>query len=367
MLDPLLPHAHHRGRNRETVDGPGARRRRGRASALATAKRLGARTTGFDVRPEVAEQVRSLGAEWLELGVEAAGDGGYVVGGASVVDGGAAAALEGTNVPAIQVAVDDAALASPNIFSPSPIEPTGTTLGSEPMWRYFNRSMGLQRVSIVVLSIASARARANTYVDDITRAGLEVAGFHEVGLTETNFVSLAQQLESEGAQGFIGLLDPVASARLARAIHQIGWEPLVAHYGAQNYGRPFVELAGEAAEGTLMPLAFAIFEDAPTNPTVARFVEWFERTAPGRAPDFYAAMGWASADMMVQALEAAGPAPTRDAVMAWLRTLTNFDAHGLLAPCNPAGKVTSPLFMVATVEGGQWRRVYPATGFADGS
>lgn len=45
--------------------------------ALATAKRLGARTTGFDVRPEVAEQVRSLGAQWLALGVEASGDGGY--------------------------------------------------------------------------------------------------------------------------------------------------------------------------------------------------------------------------------------------------------------------------------------------------
>ena len=45
--------------------------------ALATAKRLGARTTGFDVRPEVAEQVRSLGAQWLGLGVEASGDGGY--------------------------------------------------------------------------------------------------------------------------------------------------------------------------------------------------------------------------------------------------------------------------------------------------
>jgi NAD(P) transhydrogenase subunit alpha len=45
--------------------------------ALATARRLGARTTGFDVRPEVAEQVRSLGAQWLELGVQASGEGGY--------------------------------------------------------------------------------------------------------------------------------------------------------------------------------------------------------------------------------------------------------------------------------------------------
>ena len=45
--------------------------------ALATARRLGARTTGYDVRPEVAEQVQSLGAQWLDLGLEAAGEGGY--------------------------------------------------------------------------------------------------------------------------------------------------------------------------------------------------------------------------------------------------------------------------------------------------
>jgi NAD(P) transhydrogenase subunit alpha len=45
--------------------------------AIATAKRLGARTTGYDVRPEVAEQVQSLGAQWLDLGLEASGEGGY--------------------------------------------------------------------------------------------------------------------------------------------------------------------------------------------------------------------------------------------------------------------------------------------------
>jgi NAD(P) transhydrogenase subunit alpha len=45
--------------------------------ALATARRLGAQTTGYDVRAEVAEQVRSLGAKWLEVGIEAAGEGGY--------------------------------------------------------------------------------------------------------------------------------------------------------------------------------------------------------------------------------------------------------------------------------------------------
>ncbi len=45
--------------------------------ALATARRLGAATTGYDVRPETAEQVESLGAKWLDLGIDAAGEGGY--------------------------------------------------------------------------------------------------------------------------------------------------------------------------------------------------------------------------------------------------------------------------------------------------
>lgn len=45
--------------------------------AIATARRLGAQVEGFDVRPEVREQIESLGAKFLDLGVSAAGTGGY--------------------------------------------------------------------------------------------------------------------------------------------------------------------------------------------------------------------------------------------------------------------------------------------------
>ena len=37
--------------------------------AIATARRLGAVVSGFDVRPAVREQVQSLGATFLELGI----------------------------------------------------------------------------------------------------------------------------------------------------------------------------------------------------------------------------------------------------------------------------------------------------------
>ena len=48
--------------------------------AIATARRLGALVSGFDVRPVVKEQVESLGARFLELDVAGAeGQGGYAV------------------------------------------------------------------------------------------------------------------------------------------------------------------------------------------------------------------------------------------------------------------------------------------------
>ena len=45
--------------------------------ATATAKRLGAVVTGYDVRGATKEQVESLGAKFVDTGVSAEGEGGY--------------------------------------------------------------------------------------------------------------------------------------------------------------------------------------------------------------------------------------------------------------------------------------------------
>ena len=45
--------------------------------AIATARRLGAMVEAFDIRAAAGEAVRSLGSKFLELGIDAEGDGGY--------------------------------------------------------------------------------------------------------------------------------------------------------------------------------------------------------------------------------------------------------------------------------------------------
>lgn len=288
------------------------------------------------------------------------------VGGTSVVDAGTAAVLEGTNIASAGLTVGNPAIESPNVFSSNPIDPTNRARNTTPIWNYFKATRGVTRVAVVYPAQADARARAMVFVEDIRAAGLEVDGPYEVSLTETNYVGVAQQIENHGADGVITALEITGMSRLAQAFAQIDYQPRAAYYGAQGYGQQFLELAGDAANGTSLGIAYSIFEDAPTNPTVATFLEWYQRVAPGSTPDFFSIVGWASTDMFVQALEAAGPAPTRDAVLTFLQSLTSFDAHGLIASCNPAGKLPADGFAIVNVVDGQWVREYPASGFATG-
>ena len=66
--------------------------------AIATARRLGAVVTGFDVRPVVREQIESLGANWLDLGVARRGGRGRLRARADARgDAGAAAGARGAH------------------------------------------------------------------------------------------------------------------------------------------------------------------------------------------------------------------------------------------------------------------------------
>ena len=77
---PLLPDDDHRGGHRRAGEGDGARAPASPGlQAIATAKRLGAVVTGFDIRRAAWEQIASLGGRPLELDFipDAEAEGGY--------------------------------------------------------------------------------------------------------------------------------------------------------------------------------------------------------------------------------------------------------------------------------------------------
>jgi ABC-type branched-subunit amino acid transport system substrate-binding protein len=285
----------------------------------------------------------------------------------SVVDDGGASVINGTNVPDVSLALSDQRIGMANNFSPNPIDPSSPGSGITNILKYFKNSLGVTKAALVWPAQAAARKRSQAFKVDMQAAGIQVVNTSEVAITQTDYTGVATQIKNAGADLVLTSLEVGGMAKLAQAFKQQNYTPKVPFYGAQSYSRKFIQQAGAAAEGTTIGIAFDIAEDAPQNPSMAAFQQWYARTNPGADPDFFAILSWASAAMLLQAVEQAGPTPTRDLVIAKLKAMADTDAGGVLAPhVNPAGKKASPCFMIAKVQGGKWTRSFPAKGFQCG-
>jgi ABC-type branched-subunit amino acid transport system substrate-binding protein len=285
-----------------------------------------------------------------------------LVGGWAVTDDGGASVLQGTNIPDVTLGISEARSTLPNNFSPNPIAP-GTS-GNRAVLSYMVSHYGVQTAAVVWGAQVTARNSALRFVAELESLGVDVSIQQEVAITETNYVPVAQAIENAGSDLLITALEITGISRLAQAFEQVEFLPTVPYYGAQTYGNRFIELAGSAAEGATIAITHPIVEEAGSNPAVALFQEWYQRVNPGAELDFFAFEGWVAAAMFTDAILAAGPSPTRDSVLEVLRTYTAYDAHGLVAPINPAEKQGASCFMVVTVRDGAWQRVYPeGSGF----
>jgi ABC-type branched-subunit amino acid transport system substrate-binding protein len=160
--------------------------------------------------------------------------------------------------------------------------------------------------------------------------------------------------------------DVTGMARLAKAMAQQGFKPKLNNMAANAYDHRYIEIAGTAAENTLLDQQLPMFagEDAGTNAEVALFNQWVQRVRPGFKPDIFAAFGWASGRLFEQAAKAAGGTLTRSSLTAALQKIDNFDANGLVAPAGPASKRAPTCYILIQVKGGKFQRTdEPPNGF----
>lgn len=285
------------------------------------------------------------------------------VGSYSVLDDAGAGVLAGTGIPDIGSAIGAARASMAENFALTPVPPDRQSNGSQATWRYFMAHYNVSRAVVIWPAQSDARNSAQAFQRDMISAGLNVVDTLEVAVTETNYTGVAQKIANDKADILVTALEVNGISRLASALQQVGYKPTVAFYGQQAYGQQLIKLAGTAADGAILALSHDIVENSANNPEVARFAEWYARTNPGDDLDFFAIQGWVAGSMFVKALREAGPEPTRAKVMAALQGFHAFEADGLIAATDPAGKRSNGCFHVVTIQGGQWKVVDPASGF----
>jgi ABC-type branched-subunit amino acid transport system substrate-binding protein len=284
------------------------------------------------------------------------------VGSFSVVDEGGASVLAAhPDVPDVAYALSHAHFALPNNFSPQPLPP-GWRLGS---LNYFKAKFGPDVISHMAILIEDAQSAKDAAAGEQKAAesvGYKFVYSRVIEPTEANFTSDVVSMQQKGVKGIMMTGEVGAFVRVAKAMKQQNFSIPFANWGANAYDPAFITSdAAPATNGSILDQQLAMFQGEDNLPEVALFNKWLKQV--GGKPDIFAAFGWESGRLFVQALTAAGPKPTRANVMAQLKQIDNFDGNGMLAPAGPASKRPPNCFIVISVQNGKFVRADPPSGF----
>jgi branched-chain amino acid transport system substrate-binding protein len=167
-----------------------------------------------------------------------------------------------------------------------------------------------------------------------------------------------REVEKAGPQALICWGTPPGAAIVARQMRQLGMEiALVCSHGVAN--QTFIEVAGEAAEGVVLPAGNLVVLDqiSPDHAQTRVLEDYAEgyRMRFRRAADPFGGYAWDALQLLVRALRVAGPDRNkiRDAIEqtnGFVGTTGVFD----FSPKDHNGLSKESFAMVEIVEG-EWR------------
>lgn len=267
------------------------------------------------------------------------------------------------NVPNVSVSLAPYTNTLANTFSVNPLSNGWSLTGLT----FFKNKYpdAIKHTGLLVAQEASAEASSQGQKAAMESLGYNVVYDQEYGPLSTDFTPQVLAMKAAGVQ-FVDLssTDANNAEHIVSEMHQQGFHPQVIESAGPIYVSNFTQEAGgpAATDGIWLDQGAVLYlgGDASTVPAVNTFLEWVNKVHPGFVPDLYTLYGWASAQLLVQALKSAGSTPTPASLEAQLKLITNFDASGLMAPADPAGKQPGSCLVFAQIVNGVFVRVPPS-------
>nr|WP_263326609.1 ABC transporter substrate-binding protein [Neobacillus sp. Marseille-Q6967] len=145
--------------------------------------------------------------------------------------------------------------------------------------------------------------------------------------SDTEFSSQAQKLDKAQPDAILNFSTPNPAANLKKAMHKIGLDDpayIVSSVGANDNN--LFKLAGEDVwEGTYSGATFPMPELVPDDKEMKLFVERFSKDYPKDPTAGFSQVGWAAAEVMVEALKRTGDDLTWANFLETFNTFDNWD------------------------------------------
>ena len=274
----------------------------------------------------------------------------------SLQDAGIPAGAPG--VPDIGEALSSQRFNSADNFSPQP-EPPGYNEGEYVYLKSLPQYSGASQHMAMLVENTPQTINTGKY----EQAALKAAGYNFVFSdftlqpTDPTFNGDVQKMKQAGVQGVIFQATATIIGQLANAMYAAGMQLVFGNWCPSAYDPAYLKNAGPGTAGTILSQSLALYdgEDASTVPMVATFDQWYARVNPGQVPDIFAAYSWIAGLMLAQSLNESGNV-SRSGLLAGLKSLSNYDADGLMAPANPVSKTPPSCYLMITVQNGKFVR-----------
>lgn len=213
----------------------------------------------------------------------------------------------------IGVAPKITAMNNPYVLRVTPVD----SILAELLITFAVKDRKLDRLAILSDSTDYGRGGRESAVAAMTKLGIKPVLTESFNNDDQDFSSQINKIKASGANALVLWGFYVQGARIVSQARKLGLDiPIFASSGVLQGN--FIELAGAAAENLYVVSYFSVSDPAPA---VQAFVKKYRDTYK-RDPDPIAALGFDSANMLVDAINAVGP--DKEKVVAQLKAIKDY-------------------------------------------
>lgn len=231
-------------------------------------------------------------------------------------------------VPVVSPHMNWLTLARPTVPHVFALQPNNESFGRAAA-QYAVLETKAKRVAIAVVEDAMGTELLDFALDELKHWGIQPVAVVKYPGTETSFSAYALVLRQSRAEAVLLFSYLADAARLIVECDLLGYKPQFIGINTITLG--LFDLAGNAAEGVVFP-GFGVDPQDPTSEAAARMREVYARYFPGDVMNAYAMIAFVGAQLVTKALMDAGPNLTREAFIAALNRIENWDADGMIPP-----------------------------------
>jgi branched-chain amino acid transport system substrate-binding protein len=251
--------------------------------------------------------------------------------------GGAAQYLHDQGVPVYGFPITNSMYRYPKMFSIyyGSYPRDGQSVGFEGQVRYssglsrfFREEMNLTKAAMVSYDVAESRQAGESFAKGFELEGFEVSRY-VVSFAAPSFDQPVADMQRRGVEIVFDTMDDGANRRLCDAMARRGFSPKAKLTTVVGIDARIGQNYNEACRNV-------IFSNGPSlpfthnHPEVARFRDAYARFQPGLPLHQWALEAWGLGNIFAEAMEAMGPAPTRDGFVEFLNTMPPNDAGGIM-------------------------------------